>query len=40
MVLISTAATMSPLIPLSGNKIFYDNYLFYLKCNNILLQAK
>lgn len=27
---------MSPLIPLSENKIFYDNYVFYLKYNSII----
>lgn len=27
---------MSPLIPLSENKIFCNNYIFYLKYNNII----
>lgn len=39
-VFISTAATMSPLIPLSENKIFCDNYVFYLKYNNIIHNNK
>lgn len=37
MVFISTAAIMSPLIPLSENKIFfYDNYISHLNYNYIL----
>lgn len=31
---------MSPLIPLSENKIFSNNYVFYLKYNNIIHNNK